>query len=826
VYGSSNGSRVESDKPHSSGFKQILFFHGIDQTKVSKGAQMHMQRTSGRTFLRKGRNRFLALVTAGSLLLGACNVDPGQLSGSALADTIFLPIVSGANSGAAEAAQPQNGDIIPGQYIVVFKEDQVLASSVAAVSAEMTVEYNGAVVENYDAALAGFAARFPAETSDAAVAALQQDSRVAYVEPDRVITLDPMEELTTTVRAETTVAGDTATVGAAAVDTVQVSATWGLDRIDQRALPLNAQYKYATTGSGVRAYIIDTGIRITHSEFGGRASWGTNTVGDGKNTDCNGHGTHVAGTVGGATYGMAKGVSLIAVKVLSCGGSGQYSGVIAGVDWVTARKREAPTVPMVANMSLGGGATSALDAAVRNSIAAGVVYVLAAGNNNMNACNTSPARTAEAITVGATMNTDGRASFSNFGTCLDLFAPGVNITAPWSTNDTATNTASGTSMAAPHVAGAVARYLQSNPTASPLAVRNALVNSAIPNVVSNPGSGSPNVLLYVAPPPYFAAPVALLANWYTPASGWTATNHPRLVGDVNGDRKVDIVGFAEDGTYLSLGTGSSFPAGTKVLASFGLNAGSWTQQHPRVLGDVNGDGKADIVGFGQDGVYVAFSTGAGFQNPVFTLANFAVNAGGWTLDQPRTVGDVNGDGKADLVGFGKDGVLVAFSTGTTFQAPILTVASFGLNVGNWTQDHPRTVGDVNGDGKADLVGFGNDGVAVAFSTGNGFQAPVFTVNNYGLNAGNWSATNHPRRVADINGDGKADLVGFGNDGIFVSLSTGTGFTKPELSLNAYTVNGGGWTSNHLRLLGDVNGDGMADIVGFGETGISTALATP
>lgn len=788
---------------------------------------MHMQRTSGRTFLRKGRHHFLALVTAGSLLLGACNVDPGQLSGSALADTIFLPIVSGANSGAAEAAQPQNGDIIPGQYIVVFKEDQVLASSVSAVAAEMTVAYNGAVVENYDAALSGFAAHFPAETSDAAVAALQQDSRVAYIEPDRVVSLDPMEELTTTVSEAAAVAATDGEVGAAAVETLQSNATWGLDRIDQRALPLNSQYNYRANGSAVRAYIIDTGIRVTHSDFGGRATWGTNTVGDGKNTDCNGHGTHVAGTVGGTTYGLAKGVTLIAVKVLGCSGSGSSSTVIAGVDWVTAQKRANPTVPMVANMSLGGGATSALDTAVRNSITAGVVYVLAAGNDNTNACNTSPARTAEAITVGATTNKDGRAYFSNFGTCVDLFAPGVDITASWLTSDTATNTVSGTSMASPHVAGAAVRYLQNNPTATPLAVRNALVNSATPNVVGNPGTGSPNVLLYFAPPtPLFTTPTWVLNSWYTPHSGWTATNHPRLLGDVNGDGKVDIVGFADDGTYLSIGTGSNFPAGTKVLAHFGVNAGGWTQQHPRALGDVNGDGKADLVGFGNDGVYVAFSTGVGFQNPVMTIANFAINAGGWTLDQPRTVGDVNGDGKADLVGFGKDGVMVAFSTGTTFQAPVLTVASFGVNVGGWTQDHPRTVGDVNGDGKADIVGFGNDGVAVSFSTGTGFQAPVLTVRNYGLNAGNWSPTDHPRRVADINGDDKADIVGFGNDGIFVSFSTGTGFQAPELSINALTVSGGGWTSNHLRLLGDVNGDGNADLVGFGETAVALSLATP
>jgi subtilisin family serine protease len=249
-------------------------------------------------------------------------------------------------------------------------------------------------------------------------------------------------------------------------------------------------------------YVIDTGIRLTHSEFTGRMSNGYDAVMVGGNAnDCNGHGTHVAATVGGTTFGVADKVTLHPVRVLDCNGSGSNSGVVAGVDWVRANR----ILPAVANMSLGGGVSSALDTAVTNAINAGVTFALAAGNENVDACNTSPARVAAAITVGATTNTDARASFSNFGTCLDIFAPGQNITSAWLTSDTATNTISGTSMAAPHVAGAAAIYLASSPTATPAIVRNALVTNATIGKVTSPGTGSPNALLFVttaaSPPP-------------------------------------------------------------------------------------------------------------------------------------------------------------------------------------------------------------------------------------------------------------------------------------------------------------------------------------
>jgi subtilisin family serine protease len=304
-----------------------------------------------------------------------------------------------------------------------------------------------------------------------------------------------------------------------ATDT-QTPATWGLDRIDQRNLPLSNSYTYPTGASNVTAYIIDTGMRLTHSQFSGRAVSGYDAVDGGSADDCNGHGTHVAGTVGSTTYGVAKLVRLVAVRVLDCSGSGTTSGVVAGIDWVTAHHMAGR--PAVANMSLGGGVSSALDTAVANSIADGITYAVAAGNSNANACNSSPSRVAAAITVGATTNADARASYSNYGTCLDLFAPGSSVTSAWFTSDTATNTISGTSMAAPHAAGAAALYLAANPTATPSAVRDALVNAATTGIVTNPGTGSPNRLLYTVdggtsapPPPPSTSPCASLPMQYT-----------------------------------------------------------------------------------------------------------------------------------------------------------------------------------------------------------------------------------------------------------------------------------------------------------------------
>ncbi|MFF3965482.1 S8 family peptidase [Streptomyces griseorubiginosus] len=350
-------------------------------------------------------------------------------------------------------------------YIVTLKKN----AGFKAASSEgkgLIKEYGGTVGKTFGSALNGYTATLSATEAKR----LAADPSVAAVEQNQTVHL---------------------------ADTTQSSAPWGLDRIDQAALPLSGTYTYPdSAGSGVTAYVIDTGVRITHSQISGRASYGYDAVdGDTTAADGNGHGTHVATTIAGSTYGVAKKAKIVAVRVLDNAGSGTTAGVIAGIDWVTDNH----SGPSVANLSLGGGASSTLDTAVRNSIASGVTYAIAAGNSSANASSYSPARVTEAITVGATTSTDARASYSNYGSVLDIFAPGSSITAGWYTSDTATNTISGTSMATPHVAGAAAVYLAGHTSATPAQVATALVNGATSNAVTSPGSGSPNKLLKLVP---------------------------------------------------------------------------------------------------------------------------------------------------------------------------------------------------------------------------------------------------------------------------------------------------------------------------------------
>ena len=415
---------------------------------------------------------------------------------------------------------------IPEQYVVVLEDWAVRGGDgrarVKEVTADLEAAYGGKAFFHYENSIHGFAVKM----TEGRAIALSNDPRVQYVVED----------------------------GSVSLNATQTSPTWGLNRIDQRDLPLDSAYNYYADGTGVRAYILDTGILAGHTDFGGRVVGGYTAIVDGNGTsDCNGHGTHVAGTVGGSRWGVAKNVTLVPVRVLSCSGSGSWSGVIGGVDYVTGEKNANPSIPMVANMSLGGGAYSTLDNAVSNSINAGVVYALAAGNETTDACTRSPARTPNAITVGSTTSTDARSSFSNFGTCVDIFAPGSSITSAWYTGTTATNTISGTSMASPHVAGAAALALQVYPTATPAQITDLLKTNSTPNKVTSAGTGSPNLLLYSAFLVAGGPDTAPTANFTFTCSGLTCSFN----GSSSSDMQGAIQGYAWDFGDATAGAGAT-----------------------------------------------------------------------------------------------------------------------------------------------------------------------------------------------------------------------------------------------------------------------------
>lgn len=425
---------------------------------------------------------------------------------------VVLSSLTAVTSGTAEAGKGSRTS-----WVVTFR-----SGANPRVEAEQERAKGVKVARVFEHALKGMAVELTAREA----AALAADPMVASVEPDAPVHLDA----------------------------TQGGATWGIDRADQRTLPLSGTFTYPDSGgAGVKAYVIDTGVRATHSEFAGRVAPGYTAVIDGFGTDdCNGHGTHVAGTIGGSTYGIAKQVTIVPVRVLDCFGSGTLSGVIAGIDWVTANNNGAPAV---ANMSLGAATSPTVDAAVERLVAAGVTAAVAAGNANVDACATSPARTPSAITVGAIDNTDTRAVYSNFGPCVDIFAPGTGITSSWIDSDTATNTISGTSMATPHVAGVAALIVAASPGITPANVAATMMANATPNAVANVGTGSPNRLLYT-PPPGTTTPLSVITT-SMPNAG-TSIAYSASLGAVGGSAPYSwsiAAGALPVGLFLSASTG-------------------------------------------------------------------------------------------------------------------------------------------------------------------------------------------------------------------------------------------------------------------------------
>ncbi|UEL29504.1 S8 family serine peptidase [Pseudarthrobacter sp. L1SW] len=522
------------------------------------------------------------------------------------------------------------------------------------------------------------------------------------------------------------------------LDETQQSPPWGLDRIDQQSLPLSGTFTPPSSGAGVNAYVIDTGVLAAHTDFSGRVAAGWTAVADGLGSgDCNGHGTHVAGTIAGRTFGVAKAATIVPVRVLDCEGSGYDSDVVAGLDWIAAH--HAAGTPAVANLSLGSGANSVVDAAVRGVISDGVTTVVAAGNTGVDACTRSPARVPEALTVAASDSSDRQAWFSNHGSCVDLYAPGVGILSAGHTSTTATATLNGTSMAAPHVAGAAAVVLSQNPGHAPAGVSAELTSAAVPGVITGASPGTPNRLLNTGREAWLPAPVA-------------------AARDFTGDGLPDLLARDTNGTLWTYpGTGNGL-FGWRIKVGDGWNVMTAIS----AAGDLTGDGKPDLTARDTNGTLWTYpGTGNG-------LFGWRIKVGdGWNvMTAISAAGDLTGDGKPDLTARDTNGTLWTYpGTGNGLFGWRIKVGD-GWNV----MTAISAAGDLTGDGKPDLTARDTNGTLWTYpGTGNGLFG-------WRINVGDgWNVMTAISAAGDLTGDGKPDLTARDTNGtLWTYPGTGNG----------------------------------------------------
>lgn len=674
---------------------------------------------------------------------------------------------------------------IEGRYNVVLKKD-VPKAEVSSMADEMAFTHAGKIRHTYKHALKGFAI----EMSEAEAQKLSEDPRVEFVEEDGV------------VRADASTVQDT------------TAATWGLDRIDQRILPLDNLYSYNGSGFGVNAYVIDSGIRATHQEFAGRVAAVRDFMG-GSGVDCNGHGTHVAGILGGNTFGVAKHATIHSLRVLGCNNQGSNSDVIEAVDWVRSNYAK----PAVVNMSLRSSASDAVDNAVRNLTAAGVPVVVAAGNDNQDAAGFSPARVTQAITVGATDNTDTRPTNwpcpgtsppvftcgSNFGAVVDVFAPGNNVTSAGIGSDTATNAQRGTSMAAPHVAGMVARYLESDAEAPPFAVESLITRNATLGVVTNEGNGSPNRLLYTLLP--------------------SPKDRPRFNGDFDGDGSADILVQSPWGIGILTYNGSSVT--TLMARPSGSWFGDWFYDVPRnhivAVGKfTQGDSQTDLLITSHWGIGILTFDPVQKSLKTVMLAPNGTSLGGWTFnsagDRIAGIVDLNGDGQHEIVVTSAWGIGILRLNGSTLTP--LVLAPNGTLFGGWRLHTPGDrfgfYGDFGGNGTEDILVRSPWGMGILAFNGTTLTSPVMAPNGtkFGSWPSSWTYNSKTDRIAGV-GNFKAESSAIQKAEILVTSKSGLailGWNGSSLTSLTKASNGaklGGWLldtkANYIGRIGEVGG---------------------